>query len=143
MRLFFLTLLSATILIASSAPEAAQKLGVQNDYAKALEKAQKENKMLVMVIVKEHCRWCDKLINKTLSDASVKEKLKKDYVTLIIDKDAAYPKQFKENFFPSIFFIDSKTQKSVFEGVGYVGSKCFKNDLKSALETHRELYAKE
>ena len=143
MRLFFLSLVSSCLLMASNAMEAAQKLGVQNSYEVAVAKAQQENKMLVMVIVKENCRWCDKLINRTLSDASVKERLDKDYVTLIVDKDAPYPNDFKENFFPSIFYIDAKTQKSVYENVGYIGAKCFKNDLKSAWETRQELYTKE
>jgi len=143
MRLFFLSLVSSCLLMASNAMEAAQKLGVQNSYEVAVAKAQKENKMLVMVIVKENCRWCDKLINRTLSDASVKERLDKDYVTLIVDKDAPYPNDFKENFFPSIFYIDAKTQKSVYENVGYIGTKCFKNDLNSAWETRQELYTKE
>ena len=143
MRLFFLSLVSSCLLMASNAPEAAKRLGAESSYDAAVAKAQKENKMLVMVIVKENCRWCDKLIKRTLSDPSVKNKLEKDYVTLILDKDAPYPGDFKENFFPSIFYIDEKTQKSVYENVGYIGAKCFKNDLNSALETRKVLYSKE
>ena len=143
MKLFFLSLLLGYSLMASDALEAAKKLGVESNYATAVEKAQKENKMLVMVIVKKHCRWCDKIIDKTLSDPQVKEKLEKDYVTLVIDKDGAFPNDFKENFFPSIFYIDAVTQKSVYENVGYVGAKCFMNDLAGALQTRNELYAKE
>jgi len=142
MKLFFLSLLLSYSLTASDALEAAKRLGVESDYATAVERAQKEHKMLVMVIVKKHCRWCDKIIDKTLSDPLVKEKLEKDYITLVIDKDGAYPNDFKENFFPSIFYIDAATQKSVYENVGYVGAKCFMNDLEGALKTKKELYEK-
>jgi thioredoxin-related protein len=142
MKLFFFSLLLSGMLMASNAQEAARQLGAENSYETALDKAQKAHKIVVMVVVKEHCRWCDKIINRTLSDAAVKEKLQKDFVTLIVDKDAPFPKAFRENFFPSIFYIDPDTQKSIYENVGYIGAKCFINDLNSALETRKALYGK-
>ena len=139
MKSFFLLLIFAATLFATDALEAAKKLGVENQYEQALSKAQKENKMLVMVIVKENCRWCDKIVNRTLSNDKVRKELEK-YVTVIVDKDDVFPTDFKENFFPSIFYIDAKTQKSVYENVGYVGTKCFLNDLHSAQQTKETLY---
>jgi len=139
MKLLFFSLLFAVSLFATNAEEAAKKLGVESHYDTALAKAQKENKMLVMVVVKENCRWCDKIVNRTLSDDQVKKELE-NYVTLIIDKDAAFPADFRENFFPSVFYIDEKTEKSVYENVGYVGTKCFLNDLHDAQKTKNTLY---
>jgi thioredoxin-related protein len=127
--------------MASNAMEEAAKLGVESDYATAIAKAQKEKKMLVMVIVKENCRWCEKLINKTLSEESVKKRLE-NYITVIVDKDAKFPSAFTENFFPSIFYIDYMTQKSVYSNVGYVGTKCFLNDLNSSEDIRKSLYKK-
>jgi len=139
LKLFLISLLFVGALFATDAKEAAGKLGVENNFATAMEKARAEKKMLVMVIVKEGCRWCDKLVYKTFEEPEVKEGLK-NYVTLIIDKDDKYPKDFKENFFPSIFYIDYNSQKSVYENVGYVGKKCFLNDLRESLKTRDELY---
>ena len=133
MKLFFMTLLLTCGLMASEAIEAAKKLGAENNYAAAISKAEKEKKMLVMVVVKENCRWCDKLINNTLSEETVKNKLE-NYITLIVDKDDDFPSEFKENFFPSIFYIDYSTQKSVYSNVGFVGKPCFLNDLNGSLE---------
>ncbi len=143
MKLFLLAFLTACSLMAADALEAARKLGVESNYTAAVAKAKKEKKMLIMVIVKENCHWCDKIVNRTLGDAAVRKRLKKDFVTLIVDKDDPFPADFKENFFPSIFYIDTVTQKSVYENVGYVGTKCFLNDLDGALKTRNELYAKE
>ena len=126
-------------LLASNAIEEAKSLGAEDSYAVAIAKAQKEKKMLVMVIVKEDCRWCEKLINKTLSEEGVKKELE-NYITLIIDKDAEYPSEFKENFFPSIFYIDYSTQKSVYENVGFVGKPCFLNDLNDSARIRNKLY---
>ena len=133
MKIFMMLLLLTFGLLASNALEEAKQLGAESDYATAIAKAQKEKKMLVMVIVKEDCRWCEKLINKTLSEESVKKELN-NFITLIIDKDAEFPSEFKENFYPSIFYIDYSTQKSVYENVGFVGKPCFLNDLNGSLE---------
>ena len=139
MKLFLLSILLVSALFATNAKETAKQLGVENNYMQAIKKAKAEKKMLVMVIVKEHCRWCNKLINRTLKDNEVQEELKK-YVTLIIDKNDQFPKEFKENFFPSIFYIDYDSQKSVYENVGYIGKRCFLNDLKESLKTRNALY---
>ena len=130
MKSLLISLLLACTLFAGSAKEAAALLGAENDYSTAIEKAKAEKKMLVMVIVKENCRWCDKLLTKTFTEPEVKEELK-NYITLIVDRDDDFPKRFKEDFFPSIFYIDQNSEKSVYENVGYVGKKCFLNDLRS------------
>jgi thioredoxin-related protein len=141
MKIFLMTFMLSYALVASNALEEAKKLGAESDYATAIAKAQKEKKMLVMVIVKENCRWCEKLINKTLSEESVKKRLE-NYITVIVDKDAKFPSAFTENFFPSIFYIDHMTQKSVYSNVGYVGTKCFLNDLNSSEDIRKSLYKK-
>ena len=133
MKLFFMTLLLTYALMATDAIEAAKKLGAENNYTTAIKKAKTEKKLLVMVIVQENCRWCEKLINKTLSEETVKNKLE-NYITLIVDKNDDFPSDFKENLYPSIFYIDYSTQKSVYSNVGFVGKPCFLNDLNGSLE---------
>jgi hypothetical protein len=139
MKIFLMTFILSYTLMASNALEEAKKLGVESDYATAIAKAQKEKKMLVMVIVKENCRWCEKLVNKTLSEETVKKKLE-NYITVIVDKDDKFPSIFTEDFFPSIFYIDYATQKSVYSNVGFVGKPCFLNDLNGSLEIRNSLY---
>ena len=139
MRSFLISMLLFGMLYATNAKEAARELGFENDYAAAIEKAKAEKKILVMVIVKENCRWCDKLLTRTLSDPEVRNELK-NYITLVIDRDDEFPKKFKENFFPSMFYIDYSSQKSIYENIGYVGKKCFLNDLRDSIEIRNELY---
>jgi hypothetical protein len=119
--------------MATDAIEAAKKLGAENNYATAIQKAKTEKKLLVMVIVQENCRWCEKLIDKTLNEETVRHKLE-NYITLIVDKNDDFPSNFKENLYPSIFYIDYSTQKSVYSNVGFVGIPCFLNDLNGSLE---------
>ncbi len=142
-RLFTLLLFSLTILAASGAKEEAALIGAETNFDTALAKAKNERKMLVMVVVKEHCRWCEKLVKKTMADPQVEEVLKRDFITLVIDRFDSYPKTFREDFFPSIFYIDYATGQSVYENVGYVGKKCFLNDLDGAQKTRASLYENE
>ena len=139
MKLFLILILFAATLFATDAKEAAKKLGMENNFAAALKKAENEKKILVMVVVKEGCRWCDKLVYRTFAAPEVKNELKK-YITLIIDKDANYPKDFKGNFFPSIYYIDYTSHKSIYENIGYVGKKDFLTDLNESLKTRNALY---
>ena len=139
MRLILLSILLVHALFASNAKEDAVYLGAENIFSVAIEKAKNEKKMLVMVIVKENCRWCDKLVKRTLAEEEVKE-ARKDYTLVIVDRNADFPKHFKEDIFPSIFYIDASTQKTVYESVGYIGKKCFLNDLNQSLATRNEYY---
>ncbi|MCB4743656.1 MAG: thioredoxin family protein [Sulfurovum sp.] len=132
-RWYLMIFLFSSFLLATDATQAAKQLGVQHSYATAIAKAKAKKRMLVMVLVKEHCRWCHKLVKHTLADKKVKARLKKDYVTLIVDKDDTYPVVFKRSFFPSILYIDPNTEKNIYENVGYIGPEYFLNDLKNML----------
>ena len=136
--LLFVCMLSG-MLFAMNAQQAAKVLGVENRYDQAIQKAKRQKKILVMVVVKEHCRWCEKLVNTTLKEARVQKQLQ-DFVTVVVDKDAPYPADFKEDFFPSIFYVDYNTEKSIYENVGYIGAKCFLNDLDGVEKTYASLY---
>ena len=142
MRRFLLLILFTYSLFAGNAKEEAALLGAENDFAAAMQKVKKEKKMLVMVIVKKNCHWCQKLIETTLSDREVKERLQND-VLLIVDKNDAYPDRFKVTLFPSIFYIDGSSQKSVYENVGYIDKTSFLSDLKDAYEKRDAFYKKE
>jgi len=139
MKKVLLILLFATGLFASNALEDAQQLGAETNYAVALTKAQKSNKVLVMVIVKENCRWCERLVGKTLSNEKVKKELQ-NYVTLIVDRHAKYPNIFKEDFFPSISYIDPKSEKSIYTQVGYLDVNAFMDNLKEVSKTRELLF---
>ena len=141
MKILLVTLLLVTALFSENAKEAAAFLGAENTYSTAIEKAKNENKVVVMVIVKEHCRWCERLVKRTLADEKVKKPLE-DFVMLVVDRNDIYPNQFKEDIFPSVFYIDPKSEKSVYSNVGFVGTKCFLNDLNTSLSTYHTLFSK-
>jgi len=129
MTLLFLIL----SLYGADAKKSALLLGYENDYAKALAKAQKEHKMLLLVIVQEPCPYCDKLVHKSLNTPCVQRRMK-NYVPVILDKHDAFPKQFKPPFIPISYVVDPDSETVTFEIVGALPYKDYIHDLETELE---------
>ncbi len=141
MRQYVMILLATTLWVWSmSADVAAQKTGAYRDYKEAIEAARQKGALLIAVIVKEHCGWCEKLILRTLSDTQVAKRLRESYVLYIAEKDENYPVMLNEEFFPSTFFIDPQSGQSIYENIGYVNKQDFLKDIQSAEEIRRSLY---
>jgi thioredoxin-related protein len=120
-------------LMAISAEEAAWALDAQNDFAKALQKAKTENKMLLLVVVKDDCTWCEKMVHETLKDKNIQDSLS-NMVTAVVDVHGKLPSDFKVRKTPTVFFIDAKSEKSVYKNIGYVKKGAFLIDIISANE---------
>jgi len=131
MRLILTMIALVYTLMAANAEDAAFALDFEEEYKTALAKANKENKLLMLLIVQEPCPYCDRLVENTLSDAEVKKGLK-NFVSVVIDKKGDFPEAFKTNITPMTFFIDPKTEESVWESMGYVKVPQFLDDLKEA-----------
>lgn len=119
-------------LMAADAQMEAEQLGAQNNFSSAIEKAKKEHKMLFLLVVTNHCRWCKKMVYQTLSNTQVHTKLEETTVLLVLDKNDVMPYEFKSEIYPSTYFINPKTKKSVWANVGYVTQKVFLDDLSIA-----------
>ena len=124
-------------LLAISAQDAAWVLNAQTDLTKAFKLAKAENKMLLLVVVKDDCNWCEKMVYDTLKDKNIQESLT-NTVTVIVDVSEKLPDTFKVTRTPAIFFIDAKTKKSVLENVGYIKKGGFLIDIISASEMLEE-----
>jgi len=121
-------------LMAISVHDAAWLLGAQTDLNKAFEKAKNEKKkMVLLVIVKDDCNWCEKMVYDTLKDTTIQDSLA-NMVTVVIDINGKLPDEFKVTTTPAIFFIDVKSKKSVLGNVGYIKKGSFQIDIISAKE---------
>lgn len=124
-------------LMAINAKDAAWILDAQTDLTKALEKAKSEKKMVLLVVVKDGCSWCEKMVYETLKDKNIQENLENS-VTVIVDINGKLPNDFKASRTPAMFFIDAKKEKSVLENFGYVKKGAFLIDIISANEMMEE-----
>jgi len=132
MKLLLLSLLLVCNLMATTAKEYAPTLNAFTDLNKAYTKAKSEKKnMILLLVVKDGCHWCEKMVELTLQDKTVKEALS-DTVIIIVELDTALAKKFKAEQTPSMVFIDVKTKKSVYEQVGYEKAGAFMITIISA-----------
>ena len=119
MKLLLLSILLVCNLMATTAKEYAPTLNALTDLNKAYTKAKSENKtMILLLVVKDGCHWCEKMVELTLQDKAVKDALS-DTVIVLCDADSDLAKKFNALQTPSMVFIDVKTKKSVYEQVGY------------------------
>jgi len=91
----------------------------QKDITAAFEKAQKENKVVMVMVEGEHCKWCEKMKLRTLSEESVSERLEPYIMVKVMREDAEAVKDLPAiNGVPTIFFL--KADKKMLETVvGY------------------------
>ena len=131
MKLVF-TLLFSLSLFANE--EFGAKMGYESNYQDALDKATKLNKPIAVIMVTSYCPWCRKLERQTLSKKDINDKLHESFVPVILNRDeSSYPKNFYAPMVPTVFFVDPKTQKSLFESIGYKNVRDFKASLKEAV----------
>lgn len=92
----------------------------QENLKKAYEKAKDTDKRVMVMVEGENCRWCKKMIHRTIGDESVQKKLVEKYVSVRVDReDPEAMKNLPEvRGVPTIFFMD-KDNKVVEEVIGY------------------------
>lgn len=131
MKVFVVLLSLVYTLFAISAVDAAFVLGFHEEYPTALVQAKKENKMLVLIIIKDPCPYSERMVYDTLSNPKVTEALK-GFVCVIVDQHTPLPSAFKAEIVPMTFFIDPKNEGWIGERVGYIPTEQFLDDLKEA-----------
>lgn len=142
MKTLLLLLLTFSFAISAQIDEFASEVNYSRDYNAALKDAKSQNKLLMLVVVGDYCPWCKKFERKTLNSSLIQEQVKKDFIPVIIDKSkdkGKYPPEFYSKLIPTVFFIDPKTQKHVFESLGYSKKVTFAIDMDLALKAYKKV----
>jgi thioredoxin-related protein len=110
----------------------------EQNYDAALEKAKKEQKLVMVDVYTDWCGWCKRLDKDAFSNTDVTAKLSEDFVAVKINPEktetnAKLARQFGVNGYPHIAFVD-RTGKKVAEIVGYVPAKKFLKKLNEVSE---------
>lgn len=93
--------------------------GYESHYAKALARAKKEQKPIMMVITANFCPWCKKFEHRVLRQSALHEKIVTNFIPLLINREKEpFPKRFDKAFTPTIQFI-SPQEKLLKTVVGY------------------------
>lgn len=113
----------------------AKKNNYFTNYEKAKESSKKTNKPLMLVLVTNTCPWCEKLEKQTLNKKNINHVVNQNFTPLILNRDKAlYPiDKFKAKVVPSVFFIDSKNERTINTSYGYKSKKKFLNVLEKTI----------
>jgi len=137
MKKIILLFITTLTLFGANAKDAAFMLDYQEVYAQALTQAKKEHKVLMMVIVKEPCPYCDRLVENTLDTSTIKAKLK-NFIPLVIDHDGDYPDKFRPPVRPVTLFINPDNSVVLYTLAGYRDVDVFKNAMDTAVQKYQK-----
>jgi thioredoxin-related protein len=132
MKTFLFLFTFVFTLFGAQIDEFATNMGYLRDYDQALKVAQKENKPLMLVMVGDYCPWCRKFERKTLQREAVAMSVNKNFIALIVDRNhdkGKYPQELYAKRIPTVYFIEPKTQHTLFESLGYVKKDEFHETL--------------
>ena len=119
MKTLILLLTFSYTLLAINVQDASHILKAQTSMQKAKQFALSEKKEIIMlVVIKEGCHWCEKLVKETLRSKMVQDELY-DIVTLIADQHSDLAKKYKATLTPAVYFIETASGKVLYEQVGY------------------------
>ena len=83
------------------------------NYDKALQKAQKEHKPLMVLLVKKECLFCNDVIKDFFMEREYVKDLNQKFVSVIVMYEGreSYPiEMFYSTSFPTLFFVSSETE---------------------------------
>ncbi len=88
------------------------------NYDKALQKAQKEHKPLMVLLVKKECSSCNDAIKEYFMEREYVKRLNQKLVSVIVTYEGreSYPiEMFYSTSFPTLFFVNSQTESFLSE----------------------------
>ena len=114
----------------------ANDLNWSHDYDESIEKAQKENKKIYVLITSDSCGWCRKFERTTAQDKKILEKLNKDYILVHLSRDRHdIPVSLETSPVPRHYFL-SNDEKVLFSTLGYRDVDMFDYFIDNANENY-------
>ncbi|MEA1954862.1 MAG: thioredoxin family protein [Campylobacterota bacterium] len=102
----------------------ASEVNWAKDYQAGLNKAQKENKMMLFIISRDSCKYCVILKNTTLKNSKIVKALNKNFisVTAWINENDYIPMDLRQNTpgLPGIWFIQPSGEPMFQPIMGYL-----------------------
>ncbi|MCS7181600.1 MAG: thioredoxin family protein [Thermoanaerobaculum sp.] len=103
------------------------------DLASAMDKAQKERKLVMVDFYTDWCRWCQRLESTTLADPSVSTTLRERFVAVRLNAEAegkSTADAFAITTYPTLVFLDGQGRE-VHRIAGFLEADEFLRELRS------------
>ena len=102
-------------------------------YSKAVEMSKKNNKLIMIKLTADHCKYCIKMDKEVMVDKDVQKLLSKNFITVNINVDKEkIPLGIKRTITPTFIFVD-KNQKIVSKIPGSWNKKDFMDLLQARI----------
>ena len=105
------------------------------NYDKALQKAHKEHKPLMVLLVKKECLPCNDVIRDVFMEQKYIKHVNQKFISVIVTYEGreSYPiEMFYSTSFPTLFFVSSQTETFLFEPL--YGRSIDKNRIENILK---------
>ena len=110
-----------------------------HSYKDAVIKSKAENKPILVIMTKEHCRWCKRLETRTLEDETIKERLSDKFINLVLVRESSeFPGFLKARIFPTSFFL-TKEERVIHKMPGFWKVDDFNSIIDDALMKYKKL----
>ena len=89
----------------------ANHISWQGDFDKAHKQAIKENKKLMVLLIKKDCDSCQEAIKTTFTNQPYIDMINSEFISVIVTKDQkrSYPIEMLYTFtYPTLFFLDDR-----------------------------------
>jgi len=110
----------------------ANHINWQGNYTKALQQAREENKVLMVLLIKNNCKECKDIVRDLFIDKPYIEKLNKNTIAVIvnIDNKHSFPiEMYWSNKYPTLFFVNSSNEIFVHKPFTDITQKDIENIL--------------
>ncbi|OHE07846.1 MAG: hypothetical protein A3G74_04360, partial [Sulfurimonas sp. RIFCSPLOWO2_12_FULL_34_6] len=106
MRIFLCLILFSTLAF-------GEHVRWQSEYDKTLIEAKKENKELLLLIIKKECEKCKSVFVDIFNKEEIQEKINQKYLAVVVffENQNSYPVElFYTQQFPALFFVSKKDE---------------------------------
>lgn len=107
-------------------------LNWSHDYKESLQKAQKSNKLVYVLITSDNCKWCRKFEETTLQIESIQKRLYGEFEVVHISRDRhSVPQHFESSPVPRHYFTTAQGD-ILYSSLGHRQQECFESFMDNA-----------
>jgi thioredoxin-related protein len=126
-----MSILLCTAAFGNDYKQFAKDMNYELEYAVALQKAQEQEKDIMLVMVANFCPWCTKFEKLVLAKNTIDQLVHEKYIPLILNREEGnFPKKYDAAMIPTIYFVDYKGEVIKDKVVGYNNRQDFINIIK-------------
>ena len=102
------------------------------NYEKALKEAREQNKVLMVLLIKNNCQKCKDLVKDIFVNKPYIDKLNHNVISVIVNIDDKYSfpiEMYWSNEYPTLFFVNSQNEIFIYKPFNDVTQKDIQNIL--------------